>query len=286
MHERGVDVWWVSGADKSRLVAGMRAVARRVGVSDAELRREDAADLLWQRLAGRQQEWLLVIDNADDPQILAGPSRQVGDGTGWLRPLRSSAGMVLVTSRDGRASSWGSWCRLYRLGVLDSGEAAQVLVDHAGGHKELGSAGEAEALARRLGRLPLALKIAGSFLAESRAVPAAFAAPGAARTYSQYLAAIEGGQLEVVFQVPAAGELTAEQSRQVIGRTWELTLDLLTARQMPEAAGSCDSWRVWPMRRSLMNCCWTPGPWVTPHCSRASPGPGCGRSWRPWLVSA
>ena len=233
--ERGVEVWWVSAAEESRLAAGMQAIARRVGVTDAELRHGDAADLLWQRLAARQQEWLLVIDNADDPQVLAGPDGCVGDGTGWLRPLRASAGMVLATSRDGRPSSWGPWCGLYRVEVLASGQAAQVLVDHAGGYEELGSAGEAEALAQRLGRLPLALKIAGSFLAESVVIPAAFAAPGVARTYSQYLAAIEGGQLETVFPAPSAGELTPEQARKVIGRTWDLTLDLLTARQMPEA---------------------------------------------------
>jgi hypothetical protein len=235
MQDCGAEIWWVSAADESRLAAGMRAVARRVGVTDVELQHGDAADLLWSRLGGRKPHWLLVIDNADDPLLLAGPGRHVGDGTGWLRPLRSAAGLVLVTSRDGRASSWGSWCGLYRVGVLAAGEAAQILVDHAGGHEELGGAGEAEALARRLGKLPLALKIAGSFLAESAAVPAAFAAPGVARTYRQYLVAVEGGQLEAVFPAPSAGDLTAEQARTVIGRTWALTLDLLAARDMPEA---------------------------------------------------
>jgi NB-ARC domain len=243
LQERDVEVWWVSAADESRLTAGMRAVARRVGVTHAELRHGDAADLLWHRLAGRQQEWLLVIDNADDPQVLAGPSELFVDGTGWLRPLRTPAGMVLVTSRDGRPSSWGSWCRLHQVEVLASGDAAQILADHADG-QELGNTAEAEALAQRLGRLPLALKIAGSFLAKSVAIPAAFAAPGAARTYSQYLAALECGQLETAFPSPSAGELTPEQARRVIGRTWELTLDLLAARQMPEArlAGDAGDW--------------------------------------------
>ena len=41
-----------------------------------------------------------------------------------------------------------------------------------------------------------------------------------------------------MFPAPAAGELTPEQTRGVIGRTWELTLDLLEARRIPEAAGS------------------------------------------------
>ena len=84
--ERGTEVWWVSASDENRLAAGMHAVGRQLGVTDSELRHGEAADLVWQRLAGRQQAWLLVIDNADDPQVLAGPTGRVGDGTGWLRP--------------------------------------------------------------------------------------------------------------------------------------------------------------------------------------------------------
>jgi tetratricopeptide (TPR) repeat protein len=233
--ERGADVWWVSASDESRLAAGMHAVGRRLGVTDSELRHGEAADLVWRQLARREQAWLLVIDSADDPQVLAGPSGRVGDGTGWLRPLRSPTGITLVTSRDGRASSWGPWCGLCPVKILTAGEAAQVLADYAGGGAELGSAGEAEALAGRLGRLPLALKLAGSFLAESAAVPAAFADPEVARTYSQYRETIERGQVDRVFPAPFTGELTPEQARSVIGRTWELTLDLLAARHMPEA---------------------------------------------------
>ncbi len=109
--QRRTDVWWVSAADENRLAAGMHAVARRLDVTDAELRHGDAPDLLWQRLETRAQQWLLVIDNADDPPLLAGPDGRVADGTGWLRPVRSAAGLVVVTSRDGRASSWGPWSR-------------------------------------------------------------------------------------------------------------------------------------------------------------------------------
>ena len=65
----------------------MRALVRRVGVTDEELQHGDAADLLWRGLSERSQEWLLVIDNADDPQILAGPGGRIADGTGGLRPV-------------------------------------------------------------------------------------------------------------------------------------------------------------------------------------------------------
>ncbi len=235
--QRGLEVWWVSAIDKARLVAGMRAVGHRLDISDDELRRGDVADVIWQSLTSRKKEWLLVIDAADDPQILAAPGAPVGHGTGWLRPLSSSAGSVVVTSRDGRAENWGSWCAFHLVGMLATSEAALVLTDHTSGNAELGSEDDALELARRLGGLPLALKIAGSFLAESVAVPAAFSTTDLFRTYNAYRQAIEYGQLDSAFPVPATGstELTDELARGLIGRTWELTLDSLQARQMPEA---------------------------------------------------
>ena len=233
-YQDGVAVWWVSAADPASLVAGMRAVGRRLGVSDAELEHGDATDVIWQYLAHRTDRWLLVVDNADDPQVLAGADRSVAGGRGWLRPVPGQAGRVLVTSRDGRATSWGSWCHRHRLGVLPPGEAVAVLADHAGHHPDLGSEDDARGLAVRLGGLPLALKIAGAYLADAAATPPVFADAGQIRSYRQYQQALERGDFDTVF--PAAGQdLTQEQARELIGRTWDLTLDLLEARQMPEA---------------------------------------------------
>ena len=118
--------------------------------------------------------------------------------------------------------------------MLPADPAAAVLADHAGHHPGLGSEEDARLLAARLGGLPLALTIAGSYLAEATAIPAAFADTGVIRTYRQYLDALQGGDLGTVFPAPG-GQLTAEQARGLIGRTWELTLDLLDARPLPEA---------------------------------------------------
>jgi tetratricopeptide (TPR) repeat protein len=234
--QRGVEVWWVSAAEKFRFLAGMRALGRRLGVADDELRHGEAADLLWRRLSGWSQEWLLVIDNADDPQILAGPGLRTADGTGWLRPVASRAGLILVTSRDGNAGSWGPWCRLYPIGMLAAEEAAKLLVDRTGVHHDsLGGNVGAESLADRLGRLPLALRIAGSFLAELAEIPSAFADPAQIRSYIQYRERLEQGDLHAVFPSRTPGTLTPDQARGIIDRTWELTLDQLESRQFPEA---------------------------------------------------
>jgi hypothetical protein len=225
------DVWWVSAAQADEFQAGMRALARRLGLIDEELRQGDLSDLVWQRLARRTEHWLLVIDNADDPPTLA-DGQEVRNGTGWLRPQPGNAGLVIVTSRDGHRSTWGSWCRLRPVGVLASDQATQVLLDHAG--DRAGSRDEAAALAERLGGLPLALRLAGSYLAEALAVPTAYADPATIRTYTGYLQAVEDGDFERAFPDPGS-ELSQERARGLIGRTWELSLDQLAARDMPEA---------------------------------------------------
>jgi hypothetical protein len=230
--ERGAEVWWVSATDPDVLAAGMRAVARRLGVVQDDLEYGDAADLIWHRLAVKESPWLLVIDGADDPEMLRGAGNSVADGRGWLRPVAGQVGMVLVTSRDGTAG-WGPWCHRYRLGMLSPVDAAAVLVDHAGPYQRLGSEDDAQMLATRLGGLPLALRIAGSYLASSAALPAAFTDAGTIATYQGYREAMNSGQPGPDLVRPG-GQMTQVEVRTLIGRTWELTLDRLDAQQLPE----------------------------------------------------
>jgi len=232
--QRGVETWWVRATDVGSLVAGMRAVGRRVGAAQEDLERGDGADVLWQRLAVREQPWLLVIDGADDPRMLSEAGDTVADGRGWLRPVTGRVGLVLVTSRDGGGTSWGAWCRRVRLGMLPITEAAAVLSDHAGRSSRLGGTDEARMLAMRLGGFPLALKLAGSYLARSTDIPASFTDAGTITTYQGYRDAMNAGL------AGAAGALHDEDITQVeistlIHKARELTLDLLDARQLPEA---------------------------------------------------
>ena len=100
--------------------------------------------------------------------MLAPPGAAVADHTGWVRPARN--GVVVVTSRDGRASVGGSNTRIDRVGRLPTDDAAAMLLDLTGGHG--GSNDDARLLAERLGGLPLALRLAGSYLASTaRAAP-------------------------------------------------------------------------------------------------------------------
>lgn len=147
---------WVNASDRMTLRAGMLAVAADRGAETGELvaahsGQRAAADLVWHYLDHSAQPWLLVIDNADDPAIL--------DEGGWLRA--SPMGTVLVTSRHATSPLWRSAVR-HKIDVLPLEDAAQVLCDFA---PDAGSHREAEQVARTLGCLPLALTLAGSYLA-------------------------------------------------------------------------------------------------------------------------
>ncbi|MFF8942195.1 tetratricopeptide repeat protein [Streptomyces sp. NPDC014864] len=217
--ERGVRVWWVDARQTALLEAGLNAVARQVGATEADLRAGVAADTLWRSLAADDRPWLLVVDNADDPHELDGPG-SLSAGTGWVRRHTAPHGHVVITSRDGTRGTWGATAVLHPLDTLSDADGARVLLDHSGGRA--GGAAEAESLARRLGGLPLALTLAGSYLSRATEIPEAFRDADTLTTFNAYREALDQG-LDLV------------DSEQVIAQTWRFSLDLLSRRGKPLA---------------------------------------------------
>ncbi|GAA3736112.1 tetratricopeptide repeat protein [Micromonospora maritima] len=239
----GVQVWWISAATEAGLQTGMRQLTVSLGATDGELQRawsglDSAPDLLWRLLARYPGRWLLVIDNADDTRLLSPADEPVAAGRGWIRPP-TRRGLLLVTTRDGTTGTWTAmprpdlhasdrtaWCRLHLIGMLGPADGARILVDFAG--ERAGTMRDAEALARRLGGLPLALGLAGRALADAQEMGLS----GSVTTFVDYQAALETG--DVLLKAPE-GPLTEAQARRLVSRTWELSLALLDGRDMPEA---------------------------------------------------
>jgi tetratricopeptide (TPR) repeat protein len=234
-HGPRVQVWWVSGADPGGLIAGMVSVARVLGANHADLeaiaaQSPNGPDRLWALLDRASQRWLFIIDNADDPQMLAAPPipgaegkparvPQLADGTGWVRASRR--GLVVVSSRHGAQATWGTHALVERVGALSNEDAARVLRDLA---PRAGSHEEAQALSRRLGGLPLGLSLAGSYLSSEFAGWITFDA------YRQALDADPGGAWHA-----AAIEDESDDDKVTVMRTWEISLDELAKHGVGQA---------------------------------------------------
>ncbi|WP_260859540.1 tetratricopeptide repeat protein [Streptomyces cupreus] len=205
---------WVNASERMSLRAGMLAVAGDRGASAGELAaaaagQRAAADLVWHYLDHSSDPWLLVLDNADDPSVLE-------DGA-WLRT--SPRGTVLVTTRHATSPLWRIPGAIrHALGVLPLDDAAQVLCDLA---PDTGDLDSARKVAERLGRLPLALTLAGSHLAHQ------LLESWSMDEYDRKLA-------EESTAIVDRGASHA-QSRHLVGRTWQLSLDALTEQGLPDA---------------------------------------------------
>ncbi|MFJ6674067.1 tetratricopeptide repeat protein [Actinosynnema sp. NPDC091369] len=218
-------VWWVDASSRDSLLAGLAEVALQAGADSHEVqeawagRGGSAIELLWRNLDHQADPWVLVLDNADDPDVLAATNHRVADGNGWLRSPKST-GSILVTSRA--ATGWPPAARVHHVRQLDPEDGAQVLLDLVAA----GTSQDAAALARRLGGLPLALRLAGRYLAVAKD---ALVLPGLEppTTFKAYLE-----RWDERFTELTEGE--SASPRESLSRTWEMSMDLLAERGQPQ----------------------------------------------------
>jgi tetratricopeptide (TPR) repeat protein len=226
---RGFRVWWITATDTASLTGGMLEVLAQLGAPESVTRlvqqgAPTAPDRAWEFVGGSRatgKRWLLVFDDADHPAVLAAAGKDgPADGTGWLRP--GLPGMVMVTTRRRDPRIWGHKVQLRELEPLDDEMAADVLGDLAPLIRD-DARKSAEDLGHRLGGLPLALHLAGTYLASPFARWHSFA---------DYLQALDSDGL-----ASALADLDdpSAQARVTITRTWELSLDALAADGRPQA---------------------------------------------------
>ncbi|WP_405959806.1 tetratricopeptide repeat protein [Streptomyces sp. NBC_00024] len=236
----GVRTWWLVADDVAVLTAGMLSIAMELGADPDELRLGSLQDIVWRLLEGLEEPWLLVLDNADDPPgALSLNGRPVTDGTGWLRDTAHSLGTIVVTSCDRSESSWGapppSWLALHEVECLPPALGADVLIELAGRGGDPEAEADAARLAERLGGLPLALVLAGRYLAEIAEMPRSWITPDLPLGFGSYLEALDRGGEPAALLAAKAGAPPTRSEHVTVGRTWELSLDLLAERGLTEA---------------------------------------------------
>ncbi len=205
-------VFWLSFADPQAIPAEIAACG---GPGGLDLRPDFNALPLADQVRLVLSAWqsalprLLVFDNCEDERLLAQ----------WRPP--TGGARVLVTSRRAR---WNPelGVRALPLDVLARSESIALLRRH---RPDL-SADQVDAIAKELGDLPLALHLAGSFLAAYRHAP--FGAPAA------YLHALRAAGLEHTSLTEKDKTLTTGHAKHV-GQTFTLSYARLDANDPTDA---------------------------------------------------
>ncbi|MFB8050694.1 tetratricopeptide repeat protein [Streptomyces rubiginosohelvolus] len=215
---QGRVVVWIRWRDApERLGQDLAQAAHILGLPEARLEeartgRVSLVDAVWGHLA-TVTGWLIVVDNVDTPARVGPGSGPPAAYRGWLRP--HGGGVLLVTSRDTTGQTWGPDADLIHLQPLADDAGAAVLLDAA---PHAGTEAEAEALAVRLGGLPLALNAAGTYLS----VPTS-----RHRTFTAYQHALEAEFADLLGAEHPAAATDPAVARRVVRHTWDLSLDQL-----------------------------------------------------------
>jgi len=242
----GLFRWEVPGwPTERRFIDGLTTVARDLGATEADLEaisslQQNGPERLWKLLEQGPKGWLLIIDNADKPEFLAGPGasgteiRRLTEGKGWARS--SNRGLTIVTSREsGKDREEGLWparAIIRTIERLSDSDAAEILLDEA---PNAGNELQARVLAQRLGGLPLILHLVGRYLKSDFVVEYP--------TFDAYRQALEkdprvirllnrGPELRLLDSDP---EKLEDFKRVMVMFTWELSLDALANRRLPQA---------------------------------------------------
>ncbi len=199
-------VWWFDAEQTDLLGPAYDDLAVSLGL--AATGTEDTVDRVRRHLAAAPG-WLLVFDNATDPDS--------------LRPwLPSGPGRTVITSRN---PSWSDTAQPLSVEPLPRADSVQVLRALRPGL----AAEPAAELAAALGDLPLALAQAGRFLAETGT---------SAASYLTALAAEPTGTLERGRPAAYPRSLAAAVCRTIdalddVGRRWAEILALLAPENVP-----------------------------------------------------
>jgi TIR domain-containing protein len=138
-------VAWVNAETRESLIAGVAALAPALEVPD-DLEPFSAAEAVVTALHHATWPWLIVFDNAN-----------YADEVGRFLP-QSDYGHVIITCRSAGPDALGTTLDV----ELSHAEAIELLRDHA----PTGSERDAASLAAQLGNLPLAVRMAGAYLAD------------------------------------------------------------------------------------------------------------------------
>jgi hypothetical protein len=152
-------VWWVRAEQPATLLSDLTDLATALGLAEASQADQQLTVAAVRRWLADHDRWLLILDNAPDPEHKTGGRPPLARLVDLLPQVLH--GQILVTSRH---AGWEQHAELMELEVFTPAEAMAFLLARSGARDEQ-AAGQ---IAELLDYLPLALEQAGAYTREAR----------------------------------------------------------------------------------------------------------------------
>ncbi|KAK1656993.1 hypothetical protein BDP55DRAFT_43077 [Colletotrichum godetiae] len=160
----GCSVFWVPAVNTVMFENAYRDIGRALNIQDIEDDQADVKGLVKATLErGKIKSWLLIVDNADDTELLFTSSKL----TSYLPSSRK--GSILLTTRNHQAAARFSGSLPLRLVEMDTKEATNLLrkgLDET----QFSDSQSTTQLLECLTYLPLAIRQASAYMASNRTV--------------------------------------------------------------------------------------------------------------------
>ncbi|KAJ3493401.1 hypothetical protein NLG97_g4753 [Lecanicillium saksenae] len=159
-------VFWVPAVDNTSIEISYREIGQRLKVPGIEEDNADVGLLVKAALSETASNWLLVLDNVDDTQLLSGTLNSVP--LHYYLPF-SYKGSILIITRNHQVAIGldVSPQNTFRVGEMDRDEALQMLRQTIGESSQAYDDSNANTLLDLLADLPLAVKQAASYIAKT-----------------------------------------------------------------------------------------------------------------------
>ena len=235
-------IFWVAAVSMESFEQACAGIAAALGIPQAADREEDAKELVKQWLSsGQARRWLLVVDNADDPDVLFGS----GQSPGIVDYLpESEGGTTVYTTRTLEVAVSLTRSDVLELGAMDWQDATNFLSKSLVRKELLRDKAMIHKLLDELTRLPLAIAQAAAYLNMNRT------------TIAKYLRLLRSTEQDLVGLLGKEfrDDTRYKGSANAVATTWVVSFSQLRERDAVAADllafMSCVEWKAIP--RSLL----------------------------------
>ncbi|PCD20336.1 hypothetical protein AU210_016203 [Fusarium oxysporum f. sp. radicis-cucumerinum] len=159
-------VFWVHASTQARVIEGFKSIADKVKLMGCNRPDADVLQLVFDWLSnGRNGKWLLVLDSADNSDVLLhSTSGDNGDGRQLVEYLPQSPNGSLLTTTRNRDLAFklaGTYQTIHGIGPMTREEALMLLENRLG---TISDANAAADLVRSLDLVPLAISQAAAYI--------------------------------------------------------------------------------------------------------------------------